>query len=40
MTIIVQSYFDTLLRFMLSHKIMCGSAVLKVVDKKTLVKRE
>ena len=40
MTFIVQSYFDTLLRFMLSRKIMRGSAVLKVVDQKTLVKRE
>ena len=35
---IVQSYFDTLLRYMLSVT-FCGAVVLKVMDQKTLVKR-
>ena len=34
----VQSYFDTLLRYVLSVTI-CGAAVLKVMDQKTLVRR-
>ena len=38
MTFIVQSYFDTLLRYMLSVT-FCGAIVLKVMDQKTLVKR-
>ena len=37
-TFIVQSYFDTLLRYVLSVT-LCGAAVLKVMDQKTLVKR-
>ena len=36
--LIVQSYFDTLLRYVLSVA-LCGAAVLKVMDQKTLVKR-
>ena len=35
-TFIVQSYFDTLLRYALTF---CGAVVLKVMDQKTLVKR-
>ena len=38
MTFIVQSYFDTLLRYVLSVT-LCGAVVLKVMEKKTLVKR-
>ena len=38
MTLIVQSYFDTLLRYVLSV-IFCGAAVMKVMDQKTLVNR-
>ena len=38
MTFIVQSYFDTLLRYVLSVT-FCGAVVLKVKDQKTLVKR-
>ena len=38
MTFIVQSYFDTLLCYVLSVT-FCGAVVLKVVDQKTLVKR-
>ena len=34
----VQSYFDTLLRYVLSVN-FCGAAVMKVMDQKTLVKR-
>ena len=37
-TFIVQSYFDTLLRYVLSLT-FCGVVVLKVLDQKTLVKR-
>ena len=37
MTFIVQSYFDTLLRYMFVT--FCGAVVLKVMDQKTLVKR-
>ena len=37
-TFIVQSYFDTLLRYVLSVT-FCGAAVLKVMNEKTLVKR-
>ena len=37
-TFIVQSYFDTLLRYVLSVT-FCGAAVLKVMDQKTLDKR-
>ena len=37
-TFIVQSYFDTLLRYVLSVT-FCGAAVLKVINEKTLVKR-
>ena len=37
-TFIVQSYFDTLLRCVLSVT-FCGAAFLKVMDQKTLVKR-
>ena len=33
---IVQSYFDTLLRYAVTF---CGAVVLKVIDQKTLVKR-
>ena len=36
MTFIVQSYFDTLLRYSVTF---CGAVVLKVMDQKTLVKR-
>ena len=36
MTFIVQSYFDTLLRYAVTFR---GAVVLKVVDQKTLVKR-
>ena len=32
----VQSYFDTLLRYVVTF---CGAVVLKVTDQKTLVKR-
>ena len=35
-TVIVQSYFDTLLRYAVTF---CGAVVLKVIDQKTLVKR-
>ena len=38
MTFIVQSYFNTLLRYVLSVT-FGGAAVLKVMDQKTLVKR-
>ena len=38
MTLILQSYFDTLLRYVLSVT-FCGAAVMKVMDQKTLVKR-
>ena len=39
MTFIVQSYFDTLLRYVLSVT-FCGAVVsVKVMDQKTLVKR-
>ena len=38
MTFIVQSYFDTLLCYVLSVT-FCGAVVLKVMDQKTLVKR-
>ena len=38
MAFIVQSYFDTLLRYVLSVT-FCGEVVLKVMDQKTLVKR-
>ena len=34
MTFIVQSYFDTLLRYAVTF---CGAVVLKVMDQKTLV---
>ena len=34
----MQSYFDTLLRFVLSVT-FCGAVVMKVIDQKTLVKR-
>ena len=37
-TFIVQSYLDTLLRYVLSVTFW-GAAVLKVMDQKTLVKR-
>ena len=37
-TLIVQLYFDTLLRYELSVT-FCGAVVLKVMDQKTLVKR-
>ena len=37
-TLIVQSYFDTLLRYVLSVT-FCGAVVMKVMDQKTLVKR-
>ena len=36
-TFIVQSYFDTLLRYVLSVT-FCGAVVLKVMEQKTLVK--
>ena len=39
MTFIVQSYFDTLLRYMLSVT-FCGAVVFKVIGQKTLVKRK
>ena len=35
-TFIVQSYFDTLLRYAVTF---CGAVVLKVMDQKTLDKR-
>ena len=35
-TFIVQSHFDTLLRYAVTF---CGAVVLKVMDQKTLVKR-
>ena len=38
-TFIVQSYFDTLLRYMLSVT-FCGAVVFKVMGQKTLVKRK
>ena len=38
MTFMVQSYFDTFLRYVVSVT-FCGAAVLKVMDQKTLVKR-
>ena len=38
MTLIVQSYLDTLLRYV-SSVAFCGAAVMKVMDQKTLVKR-
>ena len=37
-TFIVQSYVDTLLRYVLTVT-FCGAVVLKVMDQKTLVKR-
>ena len=37
MTFIVQSHFDTLLRYVLSATLF-GAVVLKVMDQKTLVK--
>ena len=37
-TFIVQAYFDTLLRYVLSLT-FCGAVVLKVMDQKALVKR-
>ena len=37
MTFIVQSYFDTLLRYVLSVT-FCGAVVLKVMEQKALVK--
>ena len=37
MTLIVQSYFDTLLRYVLSVT-FCGAVVMKVMGQKTLVK--
>ena len=37
-TRILQSYFDTLLRYVLSVT-FCGAVVMKVMDQKTLVKR-
>ena len=37
-TLIAQSYFDTLLRYLLSVT-FCGAVVMKVMDQKTLVKR-
>ena len=37
MTFIVQSYFDTLLRYVLSVT-FCGAVVLEVMDQKTLLK--
>ena len=37
-TFIVQSYFDTLLCYVLSVT-FCGAVVFKVMDQKTLVKR-
>ena len=36
--LIVQSYFDTLRRYVLSVT-FCGAVVMKVMDQKTLVKR-
>ena len=36
MTLIVQSYFDTLLRYVLSVT-FCGAVVMKGMDQKTLV---
>ena len=38
MTLIVQSYFDTLLRYVLSVT-FSGAVVMKVMNQKTLVKR-
>ena len=38
MTLIVQSPFDTLLRYVLSVT-FCRAVVMKVMDQKTLVKR-
>ena len=38
MTLIVQSHFDTLLRYV-SSVTFCGAVVMKVMDQKTLVKR-
>ena len=38
MTLIVQSYFDTLLRYVLSVT-FCAAVVMKVMNQKTLVKR-
>ena len=37
-TLVVQSHFDTLLRYVLSVT-FCGAVVMKVMDQKTLVKR-
>ena len=37
-TLIVQSYFDTLLRYVCTVT-LCGATVLKVMDQKTIVKR-
>ena len=37
-TLIVHSYLDTLLRYVLSVT-FCGAVVMKVMDQKTLVKR-
>ena len=36
--LIMSNHFDTLLRYVLSVT-FCGAAVLKVMDRKTLVKR-
>ena len=38
MTLIMQSHFDTLLRYVLSVT-FCGAVIMKVMDQKTLVKR-
>ena len=38
MTLIVQSHFDTLLRYVLSVT-FCRAVVMKVMDQKNLVKR-
>ena len=38
MTLIVQSYFDTLLRYVLSVT-FCGVVVMKVMDQKTLIEK-
>ena len=38
MTLIVQSYFDTLLRYVLSVT-FCGAVVMKVMDQKTLIEK-
>ena len=38
MTLIVQSYFDTLLRYVLSVT-FCRAVVMKVMDQKTLIEK-